>query len=140
MTSQLKIEGSFPAWPERIPQCSCRNSRGRRLNKKVGRNSRRRATITKALKMSQSTLDEPYFTLTSLTVTLSIDSHHGGIVWTALWHLEGKPQIRVSTRRKKDTAATAREERGRACLHSRGGPNPLWRLQWNPKNPVSTRH
>ena len=39
---------------------------------------------------------------------------------------------------KSDTAATAREERSRACPHSRRGLTPLWRLQKYPKIHVST--
>ena len=40
---------------------------------------------------------------------------------------------------KRDTAATAREERARACPHSIGGLTPLGRLQKYPKIHVSTR-
>ena len=39
----------------------------------------------------------------------------------------------------RDTAATAREERARACPHSIGGLTPLGRLQKYPKIHVSTR-
>ena len=39
---------------------------------------------------------------------------------------------------KRDTAATAREERARACPHSRRGLTPLGRLQKYPKIHVST--
>ena len=39
---------------------------------------------------------------------------------------------------KRDTAATAREESPRACLHSRRGLTPLGRLQMYPKVHVST--
>ena len=40
--------------------------------------------------------------------------------------------------RKRDTAATAREESARACPHSRKGLTPLGRLQKNPKIHVGT--
>ena len=40
---------------------------------------------------------------------------------------------------KRYTAATAREESARACLHSRRGLTPLRRLQKYPKNHVGTR-
>ena len=39
---------------------------------------------------------------------------------------------------KRDTAVTAREERARACRHSRRGLTPLGRLQKYPKFHVST--
>ena len=39
---------------------------------------------------------------------------------------------------KRDTAATAREQSGRACPHSRRGLTPLRRLQKYPKIHVST--
>ena len=39
---------------------------------------------------------------------------------------------------KGETAATAREERGRACPHSRRGLTPLGRLQRYPKIHIST--
>ena len=39
---------------------------------------------------------------------------------------------------KRDTAVTAREERARACPHSRRGLTPLGRLQKYPKIHVST--
>ena len=68
--------------------------------------------------------------------------------WTALWEsVVGKPPgkpLRESHRSldqregKRDTAATAREESGSVCLHSRGGLNLLWRLQKYPKIHVST--
>ena len=67
---------------------------------------------------------------------------------TALWEsLEGKPRGKASREscrsldpgeRKRDTAATAREESARACPHSRRGRTPLGRLQKYPKIHVST--
>ena len=39
---------------------------------------------------------------------------------------------------KPDTAATAQEKIGHACLHLRRGLTPLWRLQRNPKIHVKT--
>ena len=41
-------------------------------------------------------------------------------------------------KRKRDTAATAREESARACPHSRRGLTPLGRLQKYPKIHIST--
>ena len=67
---------------------------------------------------------------------------------TALWEsLVGKPRGKASreshrsldpSERKRDTAATAREESARACPHSRRGVTPLGRLQKYPKIHVST--
>ena len=72
-----------------------------------------------------------------------IDSHHGG-TWDSP---VGKPRGKASREShrsldprqgKCDTVATAREERTRACLHSRRGLTPLGRLQKYPKIHVST--
>ena len=67
---------------------------------------------------------------------------------TALWEsLVGKPHGKASReshrsldprKGKRDTAATARKERTRACPHSRRRLTPLGRLQKNPKIHVST--
>ena len=67
---------------------------------------------------------------------------------TALWeNLVGKPTGKASSEShrsldpregKRDTAATAREERAVACPHSRRGLTPLGRLQKYPKIHVST--
>ena len=67
---------------------------------------------------------------------------------TALWEsLVGKPRGKASREShrsldpregKRDTAATAREERARACPHSGRGLTPLGRLQKYPKIHVST--
>ena len=67
---------------------------------------------------------------------------------TALWEsLVGKPRGKASReshrsldprKGKRDTAATAREESGRACPQSRRGLTPLGRLQKYPKIHVST--
>ena len=67
--------------------------------------------------------------------------------WTALWEsVVGKPPGKPSREShrsldqregKSDTAATAREERARACPHLRLGLTPLGRLQKYPKINVS---
>ena len=67
---------------------------------------------------------------------------------SALWEsLMGKPRGKASREScisldphegKRDTAATAREERAHACPHSRRGLTPLGRLQKYPKVHVST--
>ena len=69
---------------------------------------------------------------------------------TPRWHV-GKPRGKASREAsreshrsldpregKRDTAATAREEKARACPHSRRGLIPLGRLQKYPKVHVST--
>ena len=68
--------------------------------------------------------------------------------WTAIWEsLVGKPRGKASReshrshdpcKGKRDTAATAREKRARACPHSRRGLTALGRLQKYPKFHVST--
>ena len=67
---------------------------------------------------------------------------------TPLWEsLVGKTRGKASRERhrsldpregKRDTAATSRKERARACPHSRRGLTPLGRLQKYPKIHVST--
>ena len=69
---------------------------------------------------------------------------------TARWHVGqpcGKPRRKSSMERhrsldprerKRDTAATAREESARACPHSRRGLTPLGRHQKYPKIHIST--
>ena len=67
---------------------------------------------------------------------------------TALWEsLVGKPRGKASReshrsldpcKRKRDTAATAREESARSCPHTRRRLTPLGRLQKYPKIHVST--
>ena len=69
---------------------------------------------------------------------------HGKDLWESL---VGKPCGKASweshrsldpRQGKRDTAVTAREERARACPHSRRGLTPLGRLQKYPKIHVST--
>ena len=63
----------------------------------------------------------------------------GKASWQSTWEShEGKPQILDPRERKRDTAATAREEIACACPHSRRGLTPLGRLQKYPKIHVST--
>ena len=74
--------------------------------------------------------------------------HVGQPCGKASWEsLEGKPRGKTSREShrcldpregKRDTAATAREERAPACPHSRRGLTPLGRLQKYPKIHVST--
>ena len=102
---------------------------------------------------------ETCFPCTDSTFKPRIDSHHGG-TWDnpvgkpcgkASWeNLVGKPRGKASRESripldprigKRDTAATAREERARACPHSRRGVTPLGRLRFRgtPFPPGSSR-
>ena len=90
---------------------------------------------------------ETCFPSTASTFKPRIDSHNGG-TWDPLWEsLMGKPpgiasresHISLDARDgKRDTAATALEERALACPHSRRGLTPLGRLQKYPKIHDST--
>ena len=86
---------------------------------------------------------ETCFPCTASTFKPRIDSHHVG-TWDSP---VGKPRGKASRESripldprigKHDTAATAREERARACPHSRRGLTPLGRHQKYPKIHVST--
>ena len=86
---------------------------------------------------------ETCFPCTASTFKPRIDSQHGD-TWDSP---VGKPLGKASREshrsldpreQKRDTAATAREERARACPHSRRRLTPLGRLQKYPKIHVST--
>ena len=86
---------------------------------------------------------ETSFPCTASTFKPRIDSHHGD-TWDSP---VGKPLGKASREshrsldpreQKRNTAATAREERARACSHSRRRLTPLGRLQKYPKIHVST--
>ena len=57
---------------------------------------------------------------------------------TALWHHKKCHRSLCQPKRKPDAAIPAREESGRACLHTRRGLTPLWKHQSNPEFHVST--
>ena len=106
-----------------------------------------RATIPRVPQMSQSVPGKPVFP--ALPRLSSRGSTHTTVArGTALWEsLVGKPRGKTSREShrsldppegKRDTAATAREERARACPHLRRGLTPLGRLQKYPKIHVST--
>ena len=95
---------------------------------------------------------ETCFPCTVSTFKPRVDSHHGA-TWEspegkprgkASWEiLVGKPRGKASREShrslypregKRDTAATAREERARACPHSRRGLTPLRKLQNTPRS------
>ena len=105
------------------------------------------ATIPRVPQMSQSIPGKTVFP--ALPRLSSRGSTHTMVArGTALWEsLEGKPPGKASReshrsldprKGKRDTAATARGERARACPHSRRGLTSLGRLQKYPKIHVST--
>ena len=106
-----------------------------------------RATIPRVPQISQSIPGKPVFP--ALPRLSSRRSTYTTVArGTALWEsLVGKPRGNASREShrsldphegKRDTAATAREESARACLHSRRGLSPLGRLQTYPKIHVIT--
>ena len=85
--------------PDSLGKNSQRSGRilGGALNRNFQKNSRDHATIPKDPQMSQSTPDEPDFpALPQLSPRVS--THTTVARETALWPLEGKLQIPVSTR------------------------------------------
>ena len=106
-----------------------------------------RATIPTVPQMSQSIPGKPVFP--ALPRILSRGSTHTTVArGTALWEsIVGKPRGKASREShrsldlregKRDTAATARDERARACPHSRRGLTSLGRLQKYTKIHVGT--
>ena len=91
----LEMRVHFPASSGKESWHSLRTSRGGGLNLKLERNSRGHVKIP-------TDPDVPIhsrcngFPCTNSTVNPSIDSKHDGR-WSALWHLERKPQIPMST-------------------------------------------
>ena len=129
----------FPAFPSHLKR---RRSPQERLEELQGR-----ATIPRVPQMSQSIPGKPVSP--ALPRRSSRASTHTTVArGTALWErLVGKPHGKASSEShrshdprlwKRDTAVTAREERARACPHSRRGLTPLGRLQKYPKIHVST--
>ena len=128
----------FPAFPSHLKR---RRSPPERQEELPGR-----ATIPRVHQMSQSIPGKPVFP--ALPRLLSRGSTHTSVArGTAQWEsLVGKSRGKASREShrtldpregKRDTAATAREESGLACPHSRPGLTPLGRLQKYPKIHVS---
>ena len=124
----------FPAFPSHLK--SSRSPQEWREELQGG------ATIPRVPQMSQSIPGKPVFP--ALPRLSSRGSTHTTVArGTALWEiLVGKPRGKASREshrcfypceRKRDTAATAREESARACPHSRRGLTPLGRPQMYPK-------
>ena len=128
----------FPVFPSHLKR---RRSPQERREELQGR-----ATIPRVPQMSQSVPGKPVFP--ALPRLSSRGSTHTTVArGTALQYSpEGKPRGKASTEShrsldprvgKHDNAATAREERARACPHSRRGLTPLGRMQKYPKIHVS---
>ena len=124
------IGKEFPVFPAHLKR---RRSPQERREELQGR-----ATIPRGHQMSQSIPGKPV--IPALPRLSSRGSTHTTVArGTALWEsLLGKPRGKASReshrcfdprKRKRDTAATAREESARACPHSRRGLTPLGRLQ-----------
>ena len=101
--------------------------------------------------MTQSVLGKPVFPalprLSSRGSTNTTVARGTALCESLVESLLGKPRGKASREShisldpregKRDTAATAREERARACSHSRRGLTPLGRLQKYPQIHVST--
>ena len=129
----------FPVFPSHLKR---RRSPPERRQELQGR-----ATIPRVPWMSQSIPGKHVFP--ALPRLSNRGSTHTTVArGTALWEsLVGKPLGKTSMEshrsvdpreRKRDSAATAREERARACPHSSRGLTALGRLQKYPKVHVST--
>ena len=140
-------EGSFPCVVGKEFPTFPSHLKGRRSPQERREELQGRATIPRVNQLSQSIPGKPVFP--ALPRLSSRGSTHTTVaLGTALWEsLLGKPHGIASRERhrsleprerKRDTAATAREESARACPHSRRGLTPLGRLQKKPRIHVST--
>ena len=139
--------GSFPCVLWKEFQAFPSHLKRRRSQQERREELQGRATITRVPQMSQSIPGKPVFP--ALPRLSSPGSTHitvarGTALWESLLGNSRGKALRESHRslepleRKRDTAATAREESARACPHSRRRLIPLWRLQKYPKIHVST--
>ena len=134
------IEGRdpFPAWSGKNSRCSRRISRGGALHRKGERNSRVVPPFPESPRCL-SPFQGNLFSLQCLDFQaedrLTLRWHVGEPCEKASWESHRSLDPRKG---KRDTAATAREESGRACPQSRRGLTPLGRLQKYPKIHVST--
>ena len=131
-------EGSFPCVVGKECPAFPSHLRRRRSPQERREELQGRATIPRVPQMSQSISGKPVFP--ALPRLSSRGSTHTTVArGTALWErLVGKPHGKASREShrsldpregKRDSAATAREERARACPLSRRGLTPLRRLQ-----------
>ena len=140
-------EGSFPCVVGKEFPALLSHLKSRRSPQERGEDLQGRATIPRVPQMSQSIPGKPVFP--ALPRISSRGSTHTTVArGTALWEsLLRKPRGKASREihrsldpreAKRDSTATAQEERARACPHSRRGLTPLGRLQKYPKIHVST--
>ena len=140
-------EGSFPCMVGKEFPASLLHLKRRQSPQERREELQDRATIPRVPQMSQSIPGKTVFP--ELPRLLSRGSTHTTVAsGTAVREsLVGKPRGKASREShrslypregKRDTAATAREERARGCPHSRRGMTPLGRLQKYPKIHVST--
>ena len=133
------VGNEFPAFPSHLKR--------RRSPQEMREELQGRATIPRVPQISQSIPGKPFFP--ALPRLSSRGSTQTTVArGTALWEsLVGKPRGKASREShrsldpregKRDSAATAREERARACPHSRQGLIRLERLQKYPKIHVNT--
>ena len=131
-------EGSFPCVVGKECPAFPSHLKRRRSPQERQEELQSRATIPRVPKMSQSIPGKPVF--------LHCLYFQAEDRFTPRWHV-GQPCGKASRESqrsldpregKRDTAATARKESARACLHSRRGLTPLGRLQKYPKIHVST--
>ena len=120
------VRKEFPAFPSHLKR--------RRSPQEKGEEVQGRATIRRVPQMSQSIPGKPVFP--ALLRLSSRGSTNTTVArGTALWEsVVGKPLGKASREshrsldpreRKRETAATAREESARACPHSKRGLTPL---------------
>ena len=141
----------FPAWSGKNSRRFRRISRGGALHRKGERNSRVVSPFpetTRCLSPFQGNLFSLHCVDIQAEDRLTPRWHVGKPCGKASWEsLVGKPRGKASREShrsldprdwKRDTAATAREERARSCPHSRRGLTALGRLQKYPKIHVST--
>ena len=135
---QCVLGKEFPAFPSHLKR---RRSPQERQEELQGR-----ATFPESPDVSVHSR-ETCFPCTASTFKPRIDSHHGGTWDSPVGKPRVKPRGKASRESHRsldprqgtrDTAATAREERARACPHSIRGLSPLGRLQKYPKIHVTT--
>ena len=133
--SLLERRVPFPAWSGKNSRRSCRISRGGTLHRKGVRNSR----VVPPFPESSRYLRPFQGNLFSLHCF----DFQAEDRLTPRWHV-GEPCGKSSSEShrtldpregKRDTAATAREESARACLHSRPELTALGRIQKYPQDP-----
>ena len=127
---------SFPASSGKNSRLSRRNSRGGALNRKSERNPSVVPQFqgTPRCQSIPEELAFPALTLLSRRGSTHYTMERGSALWESL---EGKPRGKATDplihAKGSATLLLEREERARACPHSRRGLTPLRRLQKYPK-------